>query len=139
MRRRAVTLAELVVATGLVALLAAPLIVLLTTSDHEAMTSEDYMAAEALALRHLDETCATPWRDLLPRLPLTRTAKELGKFDVSLRAELIQDGLIAVEVELAWAVKPGAPGTRRYGLVRLRARPDHAIRVPYPFGDGAVR
>lgn len=139
MKRAGVTLAELVVATGLVALLAAPLIALLSASDHEAMTSEDYMAAEALALRHLDETCATPWRELLTRLPIARASRELDRFDVSLRAEAVEDGLVAVEVELTWAVRPGAPGKRRYGLVRLRARPDHAIRAPYPFGDGAVR
>lgn len=138
MTRRGVTLAELVVATGLVAVLAVPLIAMLMASDHEAMTSEDYMAAEVLALRWLDEACATPWRELEAKLPLKRES-DLDKFALKLEARRVEPGLVAIEVQLEWAVKPGAAGRRRYGLVRMRARPDQSVRAPYPLGDGTGR
>ena len=139
MTRRAVTLAELVVAAGLVAMVAVPLIGMLTYSDHEAMTSEDYMVAEALALRHLDEVCATPWHELVTQLPIKRVTNEHRKFEVTLEARRVDEGLVAVDVQLVWAAKPGAAARRRYGLVRMRARPDQSIRTAYPFGDGTGR
>lgn len=130
-RRRGVSLAEVVIAVGLVAVVGIPILGMLAATDHEAMTSEDYMQAEALAQRRMADVLATPWAELEAQLPLERKL-ERGK----LTAQKLEEGLIAVEIQLAWAVRPGAAAQRRYGLVRLRARPDLSIRAGYPFGDG---
>ena len=129
--RRGVSLAEIVIAVGLVAIVGIPLLGMLAATDHEAMTSEDYMQAEARAQREMAGVLATPWAELELQLPLERkldrgtlTAKKLG------------DGLISIEIQLAWPIRPGAAAMRRYGLVRLRARRDQSIRASYPFGDG---
>lgn len=130
-RRRGLSLVELVVAVALVAVVGTPLLGMLAATDHEAMTSEDYMQAEAQAQRELVDLLATPWRDLEARLPLE---KKLARGTVT--AKKLEEGLIAIEVQLAWPVRPGSPAQRRYGLVRLRARPDQSIRNAYAFGDG---
>lgn len=154
MTRRGVTLAELVMAIGLVAMLAVPLLALLSASDHEAMTSEDYMLAEAVALRHLDELSATPWQELARTLPIERKLAGLPAGDEALAAKYpeytrlfgadgftgkltarwVDEGLAEITVTLGWTARP-AGSRRSYGLVRMRGRPDHAIRRSYPFGE----
>jgi hypothetical protein len=156
MTRRGMTLAEIVVAAGVVALIAVPLLSMLAASDHEAMTSEDYMIAQAVASRHLAEVSAIPWRDLVGQLPIRRVLSGVPAGDEAiaarhpeyarlfsgasgltgvLAAEQVEEGLVAIEVMLEWAVRPGAAGRRRYGLVRMRARADQSIRSSYPFGE----
>lgn len=129
--RRGVSLAEIVIAVGLVSIVGLALLALLAAGDHEAMTSEDYMQAEALAQRQMADVLATPWDELEAQLPLERKL-ERG----ALTAKKVEEGLIAIEVQLAWAARPGAAARRRYGLVRLRTRQDLSIRAAYPFGDG---
>lgn len=152
--RRAVSLAEIVIAVGLVAVVSIPLFGLLAATDHEAMTSEDYMQAEALAQRRMADVLATPWPELEASLPLrqdlsgglpadepmAKAHEEFGRFLRQLQGELtvtrVEEGLISVRIELSWPVRPGSPARRRYGLLRLRARPDQSIRAAYAFGDG---
>ena len=158
--RHAVSLAEIVITLALVAIVSVPLFGLLGATDHEAMTSEDYMQAEAIAQRHLADALAMPWAELEAalspapesrwKLDLTHGGpgdaalaahhEEYGRFlkqvEGQLTATKVEDGLIALEVQLAWPVRPGSPARRRFGLVRMRARPDLSIRAVYPFGDG---
>lgn len=130
-RRRGVALAELVMAVALVAIVGIPILGMLAATDHEAMTSEDYMQAEASAQREVADLLAMPWTELEAQLPF---GKKLERGTVS--ATKLEEGLVSIEVQVQWPVHPSSPAMRRYGLVRLRARPDLSIRAAYPFGDG---
>jgi len=138
--RRGVSLAEIVLAVGLLAIVGVPLLGVLATTDHEAMTSQDYMQAEAVAQRELALVLAMRWDDLDRQLPLTRPVRG-GDPELAgeLTATRLEDGLISISVELAWAVHTGSAAQRRYGLVRFVARPDQSIRTAYPFGDGEAK
>lgn len=129
--RRGLSLAEIVLSVALVAVVGVPLLGMIAATDHEAMTSEDYMRAEAQAQRVLADLLATPWQTLETKLPLDQKI-ERG----TVTAKKVEDGLISIEVQIAWPVHPSSPAMRRYGLVRLRARPDQSIRTAYAFGDG---
>src|SRR5205823_5564456 len=102
----------------------------------EAMTSEDYMQAEALAQRELAHALATPWKDLEGHLPVERDVQG-GTRDLHGHLTMAAEGeaLVSISVELEWPVRPGSPAKRRYGLVRFRARPDQSIRTSYRFGE----
>lgn len=129
--RGGLALAEIVMAVALAAIVGVPILGMLAATDHEAMTSTDYMQAEATAQREIANLLALPWKELERELPIQ---KKLERGTVT--ATRLEDGLISLEVQIQWPVHPNSPAMRRYGLVRLRARPDLSIRAQYPFGDG---
>jgi hypothetical protein len=157
-RRRAtsgVSSLEVLIAAALGAILAIALATLLFTGRHEAMVSEDYMFAEALAQRHLAEGLAVPFDDLAGRcerdtlkIPiegvppddraLARSRPEYARnlegpasFRGSLQIRLLQPGLLLYEVAIEWPVRLGASAMRRYALVRLRCRKDLSLTTRF--------
>lgn len=152
-RNQGVTLLEVLTAAIVGTLMSLPVITLLATSTHESMVSEDYMFAEALAQRYLAEALSIPWNSLEEQLPLeipivgapeedkglTMLFPEYQKniegdfaFKGKLTANALREGLVKIEVSLAWPVKPGSSTMRKYALIRLKSRHDIAVSTNYP-------
>ena len=144
---------EVLIATVVAALLGFSAVILLTQGNHEAMVSEDYMFAEALAQRHLAEAMSRTFNSLedagLPlTIPLTGIPKEdrtiakvhteYGRnldgpavFSGELEIREVRPGLIVYEVSLSWPVSPRSRTLRRYNLIRLRTRKDLAVSTNF--------
>lgn len=161
--RRGIAALEVLIAAVLASILAFGVIALLYQGNHEAMVSEDYMMAEALAQRHLADAMSVPWDQMAEGLPRSFPIEGVPEADaavaaareeyarnlegpVAFRGALevreLAPGLLAFEVSLAWPVHPGSKTLRRYALVRLRSRKDlavsshHRMRLPRRRPDG---
>lgn len=147
--RSGLSLAEVVVVGLAAVLLAVPIMGTLSISGHEAMTSQDYMLASAVARRYLNEAMAQPWTTLQGSVPVDRELRGIPPGDEALcrdfpeyaravagsegyRGRLvvgeIEPGLLKIEVSLDWPVRPGSSSMRHYALVRFRAQWDLALR-----------
>jgi len=148
------TLLEVLIVGVLGLLIAGPILLLIGSSTREASASEDYIVVEALAQRYLQEMLSVPWEELEPILPIERALEGIPPGDEelariypeylqalrgedaikgSLKAQLVQPGLVAIEINMSWPVAPGSPAKRSYSIIRLKTRPDQSIRSSYPF------
>lgn len=153
--RRGITSLEVLLTAIMAAMVGMAVIVLLWTGNHEAMTGEDYMFAEALCQRVLAENMAVPFQSLEEeKLPLEIPVEGLPPEDAtiaqfrpeyamnlegacSFKGQLVIDevepdsGLYRYRVVVTWPVRPGATTMRRYVLLRYRCRKDVALSTNF--------
>lgn len=146
--RRGLSLLEVVMLGAVATILALPILTGLSTASHQAVSGESYQHAEAIAQRAVEEVLAEPWADLARDLPRKVAVGGVPAQDAGvaklhaeygdavggplsprgqLTVEAIEDGLVAIEVELTWPVHPGSAATRDYHLLRLRARTEQSL------------
>jgi hypothetical protein len=151
-RRPGITSLEVLFAAVLGSILAFSAIALMVRGNHEAVVSEDYMFAEALAQRYLADALSQPWKELEEELaqeapliiplqgvpPEDQALADLhqeyrhnlegpGAFRGELQIQLLEPGLLVFEIHLHWPVRVGGGLERNYNLVRLRSRKDLAL------------
>jgi hypothetical protein len=156
MMRRGLALLEVLVVGVIALLVAIPIYNAILTSQHEAMTSEDYRLAELVAERTVSEALGVDWVVLTRNLPLTRTLSgtppgdeaivarypEYARifasqgFTGQLEINALAPDLLSIEVHIEWPVKPGSKTKRSYSILRLRARSDGAVRSNWRLSSG---
>jgi hypothetical protein len=138
-------LVEALLVAAILALVGLPIMGLISTGSREGALSEDYLFAEALASRLLEEWIAIPYDKLdemvpqkvvttgsgaevqgVPGQPFKQNLKAPEGFSAALEVVRVKEGLLALEVTVSWQV-PRERGQRKYPLFRLRAKPDLAI------------
>jgi len=134
------TMIEIMFATTILVVLGLPVIGLIMTGTQEAIVSEDYMEAEVLSSRFIEEMVAVEYSELARTLPIDRTVSVVvdptaaagsavrlteGKSDNAsayvshITAREDAPGLMVFEVTVTWLQKRSK---RSFALMRLRAR-----------------
>jgi hypothetical protein len=152
-RRRAVSLVEALLVAAVLATLGLPLLALIQTGSREGALSEDFMFAEVLASRLLEEWAGQPFRrldDLVPRTVVVgsgsaggapaaaasgdRTRREAlaapAGFDAVLEIVRVRDGLLGLEVTVSWDV-PRERSRRRFALTLLKSDPARSLEATW--------
>lgn len=153
--RGGLSLVEVLVAAAVAVALGLPLLALMGQSDHEAVVSEDYMFAEALAQRYLEEALAIPLEELDRKVPLEREIagpndedrtrmkrhepylRNLSgpeSFRGRLAVDRLEEGFFRYQVRLEWPVRPGSDARRHHVLLRLRCRSTLAATLRFAQG-----
>lgn len=130
---------------AILAVVGIPVMALIFTGSREGALSEDFMFAEALASRFIEEWGALPFAkldDLVPRKvsvgsggaepgPHQRKLQSPPGFETNLSVARVRDGLIALEVTVSWQV-PRERASRRFALYLLKPKPDLALEGAWP-------
>ncbi|MBI4862480.1 MAG: hypothetical protein HY815_19800 [Candidatus Riflebacteria bacterium] len=140
---RGFSLVEALIVAGILAALGIPILGLIFAGSREGALSEDFMFAEVLASRYIEEWSSQPFHKLdalVPRKMVTAggasmpvpgtggtTHREALKtpegFDARLELARVKDGLLSLEVTISWQV-PRERGARRFALFRLKSNPN---------------
>lgn len=145
MSQRAFALTEVLVVAAILAAVAIPVMGLIFTGSREGALSEDFMFAEALASRFMEEWGALPFAkldDLVPRKvtvqggevtpgPHKRMLASPQGFETQLQVARVREGLLSLEVTVSWQV-PRERANRRFALLLLKAKPDLALEGAWP-------
>ena len=148
--RRGFSLIEALIVAALLAALGIPLLGLISTGTHEGALSEDFMFAEVLASRFLEEWASLPFTqldDLVPRKmttsggsplavppsePHRETLKAPAGFHSELELTRVREGLLGLEVTVTWQVPQERAG-RKFTLYLLKHNPNLALEAPWKF------
>ena len=118
-----------------------PVLSLLFTGSREGALSEDFMFAETIASRFIEEWASEPYAhldDLVPRKVKANEESVPHKakltcppgFDAELTINRVKDGLLALEVTVSWQV-PRERVPRRFALFLFKAKPDLALEAAW--------
>jgi prepilin-type N-terminal cleavage/methylation domain-containing protein len=144
-RKRGFALTEVLVVATILAVIGIPVMALIFTGSREGALSEDFMFAEALASRFIEEWGALPFAkldDLVPRkVTVTGGDETLGPhkrklespqgFATELSIARVKEGLLSLEVTVSWQV-PRERASRRFALFLFKAKPDIALEGAWP-------
>ena len=138
--RRGFNLVEVTVAAAILAFLGLPVLSMLATGNRETMMSEDYVQAEMLASRFLEDKLALDFEALDRMVPRDETASvqlareaasgqtvKLYREDVTLgsgyglhlKMTRPAEDLLLLDITVSWKANGK---DRKYGLIRLRGR-----------------
>jgi hypothetical protein len=155
--RKAVSLLEVLIVGVIATILAVPILSSISLSGHEAMTSEDYMLAEALCERYVQEALGLPWAKLAGSLPIRerlsgippgdeqiarrfpeyrQNVAEGDTFRGELSIQKVEEGLLMIEAHLEWPVRPGSKTMRSFSLIRMKSRWDLTLGRTWPLSKG---
>jgi len=158
-RIRAISLLEVLIVGVIATILAIPILTSISLSGHEAMTSEDYMLAEDLCERYVQEALGLPWDKLSRSLPIRqvlggippgdeRIARRFPEYQQNLGGgdsfrgvltiQKVEEGLVMIEVHLEWPVRPGSKTMRSYSLIRMKSRWDLSLGQTWTLSKGAL-
>lgn len=140
-RRRGMALTEVLIVSLVLAVVGIPVLSLLFTGSREGALSEDFMFAETIASRFIEEWAQYPFPKLDDMVPRKVKATESSGphkeklrcppgFEAELTVNRVQDGLLALEVTVSWQV-PRERVPRRFALFMLKVKPDIALEAAW--------
>lgn len=141
MRRRGMALTEVLIVSLVLAVVGIPVLSLLFTGSREGALSEDFMFAETIASRFIEEWAQYPFAQLDDMVPRKVAATEQSGphkeklkcppgFSAELTVNRVKDGLLALEVTVSWQV-PRERTPRRFALFLLKTKPDIALEAAW--------
>jgi hypothetical protein len=135
-RRRAMALTEVLVVSLVLAVVGIPVLSLLFTGSREGALSEDFMFAESIASRFVEEWAARPFAQLdglvaraaggAAGAPHTEKLACPQGFAGELTVDRVREGLLELEVTVSWQV-PRERQPRRFALMLFKTKPDLAL------------
>lgn len=139
--KRGFALTEVLIVSLVLAVVGIPVMSLLFTGSREGALSEDFMFAETIASRFIEEWASEPFGkldDLVPRKVKANEESVPHKaklscppgFSAELTVQRVKDGLLALEVTVSWQV-PRERAPRRFALFLLKAKPDLALEAAW--------
>lgn len=134
-------LTEVLIVSLVLAVVGIPVLSLLFTGSREGALSEDFMFAETIASRFIEEWAQYPFAqldDMVPRK--VKATEESGPhkkklecppgFSAELTVNRVADGMLAMEVTVSWQV-PRERNPRRFALFLLKCKPDIALEAAW--------
>lgn len=140
-RRHGLALTEVLIVSLVLAVVGIPVLSLLFTGSREGALSEDFMFAEVIASRFVEEWGRFPFAKLDDLVPHKVKAEDPSRphsekltapegFTAELTVNRVRDGLLALEVTVSWQV-PRERVPRRFALMLFRAKPDIALEAAW--------
>ena len=143
--RRGLSLVEVLIVVAIMSTVALPVLSLISTGSREGALSEDFMFAEVLASRFLEEwgsqsfesldalvprtiTAKGAAPDALPARPHTETLSCPPGFAAELTLKRVREGLLSLEVTVQWQV-PRERVPRKFALYLLKHDPEISLEA----------